>query len=68
MQEQAKQPENHFGTEDNITQSTISSVGSNKPFYGFNKVPDNKKFNTEQTENIPKRRRESIDLGFTGRM
>jgi hypothetical protein len=68
MQELAKKPENPFGTDDNITQSTISSsAGSNKPFYGFNKMPDNKKPNTEQTENITKKRRESIDLGFTGR-
>jgi hypothetical protein len=38
-----------------------------KPFYGFNKMHDNKKLNTEPAEPATKKRRESIDLGFSSR-
>jgi hypothetical protein len=45
----------------------IPNNTSNKPFYGFSKLLDHKKLNTEPSEPITKKRRESIDLGITGR-
>lgn len=41
--------------------------GSNKPFYGFSKLHDNKKLSTEPAESMTKKRRESIDMGFSAR-
>lgn len=41
--------------------------GPNKAFYGFSKLHDNKKLITEPTETMTKKRRESVDIGFSNR-
>ena len=43
------------------------SSSANKPFYGFSKMHENKKLSTEPAEPVTKKRRESIDMGFSAR-
>lgn len=43
------------------------NIGGGRSFFGANKFHE-KKMNTEPAEPPAKKRRESIDLGYTGRM
>jgi len=53
-----KKPENPFAFTDNSTQSTTSNFHNNdKPHYGFGKLQDIKKMNTEPSDPAPKKRR-----------
>lgn len=57
-----------MANDDNISQSMIGpNSAPNKPFYGFSKLHDNKKLNTEPAEPMTKKRRESIDMGYSAR-